>query len=152
MTQLLIMGAAILAQGPFTDTGDSIESVDAIYPKHVIDGWQIVDAVLPDGFAPAAYTWDGLAVVAKPPVIIPPIVPQSVTMRQARLALSRAGLLATVDAAIANMTGSAGDEARIEWEFSSAILRGQALVAALAPVLGMTDAQLDQLFIAAAAL
>lgn len=78
--------------------------------------------------------------------------PKSVTMRQARLALLGAGLLATVSDAVATMAGAEGDAARIEWEFSSEVKRDQPLVIALAPVLGMTDAQLDDLFIAAAAL
>lgn len=81
-----------------------------------------------------------------------PVVPQSVTMRQARLALLGAGLLGNVNAAVAAMPGAAGDEARIEWEFSSEVQRHKPLVQALAPALNLTDAQLDQLFIAAAQL
>lgn len=79
-------------------------------------------------------------------------IPQAVTMRQARLALYGAGLLATVNSAIAGMTGAQGEAARIEWEFSSEVKRNQPLVMALAPVLGMTQAQLDQLFVTAAGL
>lgn len=79
-------------------------------------------------------------------------IPQSVTMRQARLALSRSGLLANVNSAIAGMTGTAGDEARIVWEFSSEVQRNQSLVLALGPILGMTPTQLDGLFILAATL
>lgn len=81
-----------------------------------------------------------------------PRAPQSVTMRQARLALLDAGLLATVNAAIAGMAGAAGDAARIEWEFSSEVQRDKTLVASMAAALGLSDAQLDALFIAAAAL
>ena len=79
-------------------------------------------------------------------------VPKSATMRQARLALLAAGKLAAVSSAIAGMTGAAGDAARIEWEFSSEVKRGQPLVAALGETLGMSEAQLDDLFIKAAAL
>ena len=79
-------------------------------------------------------------------------VPQSVTMRQARIALYNAGKLATVDAAIAGMSGAAGDAARIEWEFSSTVERNKPLVASMGAVLSMDDAALDSLFIAAAAL
>lgn len=81
-----------------------------------------------------------------------PGVPKSVTMRQARLALLQAGKLATVNAAVANMPGDAGEAARIEWEYSQEVHRDKALVLALAPVLGLNDAQLDALFVAAAAL
>lgn len=80
------------------------------------------------------------------------IVPQAVSMRQARLALLQTGKLTAVNAAIAAMTGVQGEAARIEWEFSSEVRRDQPLVVALMPVLGMTSADLDQLFITAARL
>ena len=87
------------------------------------------------------------------PVVTPqPVIPQSVTMRQARLALLQAGQLAAVSSAIAGMTGVAGDKARIEWEFSSEVLRGQTLVGSMAAVLGMTSAQTDAMFVTAASL
>ncbi len=81
-----------------------------------------------------------------------PDVPVAVTMRQARLALLQAGMLATVNGAIAAMPGAAGDAARIEWEFSSEVQRHKPLVLALAPLLGLDDAQLDALFVQAASL
>jgi hypothetical protein len=79
-------------------------------------------------------------------------VPESVTMRQARLALLSAGLLGQVEAIIAAMPGTEGDAARIEWEYAATVERGNPLFAALAPALGLTDADIDQLFIAAARL
>lgn len=89
----------------------------------------------------------------EPPVAPEPIpVPQTVSMRQARLALLKAGKLNAVNTAIANMAGIEGEAARIEWEFSSEVRRSQPLVIALTPALGMTSEQLDQLFITAAEL
>lgn len=79
-------------------------------------------------------------------------VPNIVTMRQARLALLAAGLLAPVNAAVAAMPGAEGDAARIEWEFSSTVERNWPLVEALAVALNLTEQQLDDLFVAAAAL
>ena len=79
-------------------------------------------------------------------------VPQAVTMRQARLALLGAGMLAAVNAAIAAMPGVQGEAARIEWEFSSEVKRTQPLVTALGVALSLTPDQLDNLFAAAAAL
>ena len=79
-------------------------------------------------------------------------VPSVVTMRQARLALLQTGKLAQVNAAVANMPGAAGDAARIEWEFSSTVERNRPLVESLGVALGMTDAQLDDLFTLAATL
>jgi hypothetical protein len=87
------------------------------------------------------------------PYEAPPLgVPQEVTMRQARLALSAAGLLAAVDAAISAMPEPQKTGARIEWEYSGAVQRNKPLVLALAPALGLTEAQIDELFIQAAAL
>lgn len=79
-----------------------------------------------------------------------PTVPQVVTMRQARRALLDAGKLTIVNSAIAAMVGAQGDQARIDWEFSGEVQRAQPLVSALAPVLGMTSEEIDQLFIVAA--
>ena len=84
------------------------------------------------------------------PVVDP--VPEVVTMRQARLALLGVGMLAQVNAAVASMPGAEGDAARIEWEFSSTVERHRPLVLSLIAALGLTDAQLDDLFRQAAAL
>ena len=72
----------------------------------------------------------------------PPVIPQSITIRQARLALLGAGLLDTVNAGMAGM----GQSAQIEWEFASEVQRSNPLIGAMAAALGMTDAQLDDLF------
>lgn len=78
-----------------------------------------------------------------------PYVPAEVTMRQARLALLQAGKLADVDAAINALSEPQKSAARIEWEYSGTVRRRQPLVLALAPALGLTEAQLDALFVAA---
>jgi hypothetical protein len=83
---------------------------------------------------------------------IPVVVPESVTMRQARLALLGAGKLALVDAAIDGMPEPQKSAARIEWEYSNEVQRHNSFVSALGPALGMTSAQIDQLFIAASKL
>lgn len=83
------------------------------------------------------------------PYVPPPAPPVTqVTMRQARLALSQAGLLATVQAAVAQ----ADEATKIEWEFASDIKRDWPTLVALQPVLGMTDQQIDELFALAATL
>ena len=94
--------------------------------------------------------WDGNTFSAPP--ALPPAIPHAVTMRQARLALRQAGLLQTVNDAVASMPGAAGEEARIEWEYSQEVQRDKALVLSLAPALGLSSAQLDALFLAASAL
>lgn len=84
--------------------------------------------------------------------IYAPVVPEMISMRQARLALLGAGLLANVDAAMAAMTGEAGEAARIEWGYSTTVERHQSLVLAMSAALGLTDAQVDALFVLAATL
>lgn len=76
----------------------------------------------------------------------PPVVITSVTMRQARLALHRVGLLSQVNAAITD------PEARIEWEYAQTVDRHSPLVQNLAAGLGLTEQQLDDLFTTAATL
>lgn len=85
--------------------------------------------------------------LAKPPV------PQSVTMRQARLALLGIGLLDDVDAAIAAIPDPVQRKAaEIEWEYAATVERGSPLIAQLGPALGLNDEQLDALFAQAATL
>lgn len=80
-------------------------------------------------------------------------VPQQVTMRQARLALLRAGLLDNVDAAIAAIPDPVQRKvAQIEWEYATVVERNSPLIQQLTPALGMTEAQMDELFAAAARL
>lgn len=76
-------------------------------------------------------------------------VPPAVTARQARLALLSAGLLSQVTTILAAMTGPEGEAARIEWEYALGIERNSPLVTALSSQLGLTDEQVDNLFIAA---
>lgn len=93
------------------------------------------------------------------PVVVPEVpvtsvngVPQVVTMRQARLALLQAGLLAGIEAAIAGLPEPQKTAALIEWEYSSEVHRGRAFVQTLGGALGLPDAALDALFVAAAKL
>lgn len=79
------------------------------------------------------------------PVPAPP-VPGEVTRRQAKIVLSRAGLLSQADAAIAAMTGQPGEEARIDWADASVFRRENPLIAGMASALGLTDDQVDGLF------
>ncbi len=100
-----------------------------------VRGWQVVD------LTPAE-----IAAIAKAKV------PASVTMRQGRLALLAAGKLAQVDAAIASLPEPQKSGALIEWNYSNELQRNNAFVATLGGALGLTEAQVDQLFIAAAQL
>ena len=75
------------------------------------------------------------------------IVPQSVTMRQARLALLGIGLLDQVDAVIAGIEDpTQRGAAEIEWEYAQTVDRNSPFVQQLSAGLGLTDEQKDQLF------
>ncbi len=81
------------------------------------------------------------------------VVPQAVTMRQARLALLAAGKLDAITAAIASIQNAATRAAaQVTWEYSTEVQRHNGLVAQLGPALGLTDADIDALFVAARAL
>lgn len=79
-------------------------------------------------------------------------VPQSVTMRQARLALLVAGVLPGVDAAIASLPSPEKETAQIEWNFGGTVERASPLVTMLGQALGLDSAALDALFVQAALL
>ncbi len=81
-----------------------------------------------------------------------PQVPHEITMRQARLALLGGGVLAQVAPAIESLPDPEREVARIEWEFSSTVVRDRPLVKMLGQALGLNDQALDQLFITAAEL
>lgn len=82
-------------------------------------------------------------------VIEAPIVPQVVTMRQARLALNAAGKLATVQAVIDSMPEPQKTNTQIWWDHSSAVERSQPLVQQLGAAIGLDSAGIDNLFIEA---
>lgn len=80
-----------------------------------------------------------------------PVVPFAVSMRQGRLALLAAGLLDAVDAGIAGIVNPVERRAaQIDWEYATEIRRDSPLIASLGPALGLSEAQIDELFIAAA--
>jgi hypothetical protein len=91
--------------------------------------------------------------IEQAPAVEPaPLVPEQVTMRQARLALLGAGKLSLVDAAIDSLPSPEKEAARIEWDYSSSVVRSRPLVGMLGQALGLDDKALDQLFITAAGL
>lgn len=94
-------------------------------------------------------THDGAAFHAPVPVVA---VPDAVTMRQARLALLGAGLLTQVQTAIDALSEPQKTAAKISWEYSAHVQRHNGLVPQMAAALGLSEAQIDALFISAAAL
>jgi hypothetical protein len=76
---------------------------------------------------------------------LPPVVPNSITRFQAKAALELAGLLGTVETIMADPATPI--LARLAWADALEFFRGSPTVAAIAAVLGLTDAQIDELFI-----
>ena len=107
---------------------------------------QFIDA--PDDVAPG-WLYDGSTFTAPP--VQPAAIPQSVTMRQARLALLAVGKLDTINTVIAGIEPAAQRQAiQIEWEYAQTVDRDSPWVAGLAPALALSDADLDSLFVFAA--
>ena len=136
MSVVIIDSGTIGAFKSIETLADRLRCDGVDYPFSVIGSYTISDN-------------DALATVPPMPA---PTIPQIVSMRQARLALLQRELLPTVDAAVAAMTGAAGDAARIEWEFSGSVYRDQPIVVALSSVLGLTSSDLDDLFLLAGGL
>lgn len=77
-----------------------------------------------------------------------PAVPRSVSRFQARAALLNAGLLESVEQMMSSPDTPA--LARLAWTDAQEFRRTSPTVAAMAGALGLSDAQIDDLFIAAA--
>ena len=122
--------------------------------------FEVVDvfAPVPKGclIAPPALTGSQVArwiatsweVLQEHPVAPPAPIPQSVTMRQAELALLDADLLDDIEALIPMLPRSD----QISWKRASVVERSNPLVAYVQQTKGMTDAQIDALFVQAATL
>lgn len=95
----------------------------------------------------AAPRWSFADGAFLPPPPVPVAVPASVSIFQARTALRRAGLF---DAAEAAVQASGDAEIQDAWVYAAEFPRTSPTIAALAHQLGLTDAQIDDLFRAAA--
>ena len=75
------------------------------------------------------------------------IIPQVITMRQARLQLLDLELLDDVEALVA-----LDRKSQIEWEYASEVYRQSPLITSVKEAIGLTDKQIDDMFIAASKL
>lgn len=99
--------------------------------------------------------WILLPYSAPVPIPMPepvPVVPEQITPRQGYIILSRYGLLAPVKAYFAALEGQEGEEAQIELEFAQEWKRTWPTLINAAQSFGLTDAQIDQMFIEASTL
>ena len=131
--------------------------VHSIFSVGAAEDWAVVSSEeVPNDWQPGRYfliegEWS-LNVDWQEPLVEPPPIPQSVSMRQARLALLSYGLLDDVDSVIIAMTEPQRSQTQIEWEYAQTVERENALVAALGPALGLDDAAINGLFTLAATL
>lgn len=102
--------------------------------------------------------WDG-SVFTTPEKPVVSLVPESVTMRQARLALIESGKFNTlselntgINTIITGLPEPDSSKAQIEWDYSSRVERDKPFVLSIAPALGLSDLDLDNLFILAGTL
>lgn len=80
-------------------------------------------------------------------------VPVSVSPRQFRTALVLSGFsLSTIDNLISTLPSPQKELAKIAWEYSTEIHRDNELLNQMAPLLGFSEEQLDQLFVLASTL
>lgn len=82
-------------------------------------------------------------------VLAPVPVPAAVGLWQAKAALAAAGHLAAADAAVA---ASGNTPLQLAWEYATEVHRASPAIAAIGAALGLTQGQIDDLFLAAAAL
>ena len=118
--------------------------------KHYKDSANNVYAYEEDG-SQDAFILDGLTAIAKAEadaLRVPSGVPQTVTRFQALAALHLAGKLTAVQAIMA--APETPMLAKLAWENALSFERSSPTLASLAAMLGMTDADLDALFTAAA--
>jgi hypothetical protein len=83
---------------------------------------------------------------------MPPRVPREIANWRARAVLELSGLLPSVEAALATMDGPEAIVVRHAWQSGAPLARKGPTVSALAPALGLTEEQVDSMFIQAASL
>lgn len=127
--------------------------VYAVYEYEVLPEFasNILMILLPENSeVGVGYLWNGEDFSS--PLPTEPIVPSEVTMRQAKLALLRAGLYEQVEQGIGTLPSPQKEEAAIEWYYSSVMRRDKPFVSILGASLNLTEQQIDQLFQVAASI
>ena len=139
------LGCGSIGQGWFssyiTDSTAYMEEVDTLPEYFTVAGWIHSGGIWEINSYGQSYKD---ALLEGPAVI----VPEFVSMRQTRLALLGAGVLTTVKALIAEST----EEVQIYWDTAQEVHRNNEIVLAVQTELGLTDAQLDAMFISASTL
>ena len=134
-----------MARFAIIDAGRVINHAEADSDFATSQGW------IPAGDSRIGDSWDGEVFTPAPPE--PPVVPSTVTRRQAKQALALNGLIASVQIAI-DAIPNATQRAlmQIEWDDSQEFQRNRPAVIAIGTAVGLDAAGIDALFIQAAAL
>ena len=115
---------------------DADNSIVAVFDEDGISRMSMLASLLPEG------------TVVEPYVAPPPPIPTTVTRFQALAILAAGGYLDTVRTYINTLDQN--NVQRLAWENATDWERSSPTLNALAQMLGLTDAQVDDLFIAAA--
>jgi len=84
---------------------------------------------------------------------VPSVVPEQVTPRQIKLALLRSGYnLSTIESFILSLSEPQASEVLIWWNEATTFDRSNSVLNEVAPQMGFTEKELDELFIFASAL
>lgn len=151
-----IEGMEILAEAVFIGKGTS----DSVYQKIKDDPEKLATYEAVHDTAPREVDdGEGNAITYTPPFKFGMLaesalqVPSEITPRQARLVLAKHGLLDSVADAIAAIEDLVQRQiAEIEWEYATSIERSAAWINALSAGLGLSEADVDSLFIEGATL
>lgn len=143
-------GYALVFPAPQPAHNPVIQTVREIVPQqttlgHYEQRWEVVELF-------SMQSEKDTAIAANTEATRKANIPQSVTMRQARLALLAAGKLSSVIPAIDTLPEPQKSEALIEWEFSGTVERNRPFVLLLGGAIGLSELALDQLFTNAALL
>lgn len=115
------------------------------YDLLILDGGTCVmrtQKVFDEGVSEEAMTTYAQDMIARYEASLIPPVPEQVSPRQIRQALTRAGLRSTVEYAVSQSDQDTKDW----WEFSTVFERHNPQVVAMAAALGVPDAQVDDLW------
>lgn len=123
---------------------------ELITPPETVPGWHCIirSESLPESARPYLVTEPTDIEPVPAGGLLKPDVPQVVSRFQARAALHLAGLLEQVEALMRDPETDV--IAKLAWWDAQEFRRQSPTIAAMAKALGLTDAQIDELFIAAA--
>lgn len=120
-----------------TDTQECVQTGWTITDTTASQTWAVLDRPAPDA----------------PVVVVPPSdVPTEVPLWAFRAVLTVQGIAPQVDGLIAALPEPQKTVAQVQWEFGNYIVRSHPLIVALGAQIGMTAAQIDDVFRQAAAL